>query len=343
MAAGARRVDDACGGLSMMKTVVFFLAALGAAERVEACLCVDPSPCARFRSADVVFVGRVLQVRRSPESDLATFRMSVLRAGKGLTRGQVIEVRAGDARSTCSLDAVPGERWMIYAQRAAGVLTTHRCSATRLAADEPLPSLPPQPGSVAGVATTENEAGEQVGLAGVAVVIDTEERRISTRTSRDGRFVLRDVPPGRHTLRVDVPPGQSAEADVGLASARECVYEHVSAGPGGGLVGRLVDASGAALADVLVRAKAAEADGTLPEHAGAHSTGRGRTANSGWSGSSRATTSSTSATTIRRPAACLMSTRSIRTGPSPPTRVPSASTVASSGSSRSSCARRFPW
>jgi hypothetical protein len=88
MAIGCEPVDDVAVG-SMIRTVVLFVAALGVADRVEAsCVCYTSlAPCASFRDADRVFVGRVLEVKDRVESGTATVRFQVIRNGRGTRVG----------------------------------------------------------------------------------------------------------------------------------------------------------------------------------------------------------------------------------------------------------------
>lgn len=46
-------------------------------------------------------------------------------------------------------------------------------------------------------------------LGGVSIRLDTGAHRLRTRTGADGRFILKNVPPGKHALHAssrDVPP-----------------------------------------------------------------------------------------------------------------------------------------
>lgn len=246
----------------MLKTLVACVLALAGlavlARDGEACTCVtDRSPCSRYVNSEVAFVGRVVSKTTSPDGKVDTFRMRVLRAGKGVTAQQIVQVDSGDADNNCAFDAKQGEQWVVYATREHGRLSTHRCANNRQLEDgEPMPALPPEPGSITGRLTRWNDETEaRVGVAGAAVWIEASGRQIRSSTRAGGWFALREVPIGRHVVRFDVGVDESAEADVELYGHGDCGEGFALVRAGGGIVGTLVEADGAPLRNVDVTIK----------------------------------------------------------------------------------------
>ena len=236
-------------------TVALALLALVAGVRdADACTCATRSLCYVYAGSDAVFLGTVLDVRERAQAPKVV-RMRVARAYKGVRGGTVVTVTLpGGNSANCSLDVEKGQRWVIYGERTGGSYGSSLCSGSYMVqAGDPSPDLPPVPGSVTGVLGRDDDAGEPKGVGGVTVRVDAPTGPISARTRADGRFRLAGVPVGRRTIIFDVGRGEAAEADIELESSADCVDVQVSVGPGGGVVGTVLDAAGAPLADAWVR------------------------------------------------------------------------------------------
>ena len=115
----------------------------------SACSCgYSPSPCQGYR-AEVVFAGEVVSV--DEVSGQFQMRLRVLRAYKDL--GASTADVWSNPRSSCGVKLDVGGRYVIYTSK--GRMTLHACGGygQHLAPGEPLPDLPPVPGSVYGRVT----------------------------------------------------------------------------------------------------------------------------------------------------------------------------------------------
>jgi hypothetical protein len=198
---------------------VLMLIALIVPER-EAAACSCAEPFCGAEDADVVFVGRVLAVWKTPTSVVARFRVE--RAAKGVSPGQIVAIATGTGGSAaCSLDFGAGwKQWLINAHYAAGSpagrpidgLQTS-LSAGFCGGSSPIgfgtadPQFPARSDIRGRVRRFPSGAGEFPPVAGARVWVQTPAGVVQTKTDQGGRFVLRNVPldsPAR--LRVDAGP-----------------------------------------------------------------------------------------------------------------------------------------
>jgi hypothetical protein len=107
--------------LSTRRTLLSLTIILLASHEAFSCSCADPSVREKFRAADLVFLGRVVEVKRAPDNageifDHVTF--DVEKRWKG-PRGPRLTLAWGfDNPGMCNdLPLTPGERYLIYSSR----------------------------------------------------------------------------------------------------------------------------------------------------------------------------------------------------------------------------------
>ena len=110
------------------------LPALGLVQPAHACRCSGPGPgAAALRRADVAVVGEVVEVLGEPPSGPTGFILRVARRFRG-DAGATLRVAM--PATSCGIRWIAvGERWLVFARRGDGVLTTRQCTGSvRLAA-----------------------------------------------------------------------------------------------------------------------------------------------------------------------------------------------------------------
>ncbi|HYE16045.1 MAG TPA: hypothetical protein VD968_16515 [Pyrinomonadaceae bacterium] len=106
-----------------------------------ACSCEDPSTRKKFRAADAVFLGRVVEVAPNDDRRFAEHpyrvRFAVEKSWKGGVGREASVVSHFDRPGSCGdLKFTPGESYLIYAEREKGVLVIYiDCGPNRRAAD----------------------------------------------------------------------------------------------------------------------------------------------------------------------------------------------------------------
>ena len=126
----------------------FVLAGLfvSAPRSVEACSCMAVSACQQVAAADAVFVGDVLDVAE-PGSGRKLVTMRVVRSHKGSPKvDEVVTVTMPRGSSaSCSLDAIVGARFVMFATLRDGALSTNLCAGSHSVAPGTTPPDPPAP------------------------------------------------------------------------------------------------------------------------------------------------------------------------------------------------------
>ena len=111
---------------------------------VEACSCMARSPCQLLAAADAVFVADVLDVAESG-SGRKLVTMWVVRGHKGSPNADEVVVVAmpRGSSASCSLEAIVGARFVIFATVRDGGFSTNLCSGSHgVAPDAAPPDLP---------------------------------------------------------------------------------------------------------------------------------------------------------------------------------------------------------
>ena len=202
-------------------------------EDAAGCSCALFSACQTYARSRAVFVAEVLDVTEAATAVRKSARMRVIRSYKGdAATGQTVTVFTLRGRSAdCSLDLDAGDRYVLFADGADGRYSTSMCHGSYpLPAGAPLPDLPPPAGTVTGRLTrpAADAGAPPVPLAGVPVWVETAGGRIESRTDRDGRFRLDEVPTGMRAVRFDAGTGGVAGMVIDLQSSDDCAEIDVS-------------------------------------------------------------------------------------------------------------------
>jgi hypothetical protein len=180
----------------------------GGIRPASACTCYDSqTPCERYASSPIVFVGDVL----SSETVDGWYRMRVrvVRALKGIAEATTTDVWS---HMMCGTRLEKGARYAIHAARTwygFGWMEIHGCGGNvRIAPGDAGPELPPVPGSIYGKVWRFNEnPGGGVKpwepLPSVRVTLDLPAGPVTTSSDRLGRFRFGDIPAGKYQLSVN--------------------------------------------------------------------------------------------------------------------------------------------
>jgi hypothetical protein len=251
------------------------VAALACARDAVACSCMSSGPpCQAAFQVDAVFIGTVrsIDLRKVPMDGMATpvdrrmVHIAVERVVRGV-EGTVVDVWTGMGGGDCGFDFKAGERYVVYAWRRDGALTTGICSRTRLLSDAAedlayfaaLPSAP-SAGVVSGTIVHFATRGpdvptEKVPVADVQVLLRSTGGVFSGMTDPAGRYTIAHVPPGTYDFEVLPPSGFSRRflgAHVELKDPRACVVQDFGLRYDGRVSGTLVDGRGKPVADLRV-------------------------------------------------------------------------------------------
>lgn len=189
---------------------------LGPARRdAAACDCAPPRGCAAD-TADVLFVGQVVDVWQGRQARIA--RIRVERAARGAEGGQVLAVLSW--RTDCGLAFVTGQRWLIAAgtrrpdpvEGHAAALGVGACSGSFMIrpgdAGPTFPARSDISGRVERVTSSPDREGPAV--IGARVWVTTSGGAIDGRTDHNGHFLLHGVPLAPPLdLHVDLPAGEA--------------------------------------------------------------------------------------------------------------------------------------
>ena len=232
--------------------VVVLWLLLGTAEDVWACSCVPRSPCSMYSATSTVFLGRVLEVHREGEINIA--RIEVSRIWKG-TVDPVVTV-SNEAGTSCSFDFSVGQRFLVFGEGSGSRFRTQMCAGGGpLRANDPEPELPPPAGRVTGSVFRLNESFRSrddliVRMPGARIWLTVNDQVIETRADAAGLFRLDGVPAGTHTIHADVGPAFEAITQVALRSPSDCAVATIMPRPAGRISGTLTSADGTPVRDI---------------------------------------------------------------------------------------------
>jgi hypothetical protein len=230
-----------------------------------ACECGRPSPCEAFNHASAVFIGKVVGGTRKVSEftkDGKTFsveagnvRVLVEESFKGVAETEVI-VTGGYFEMCGPFGFVRGERYIFYTRHEGSTnFFVGMCSPTIAVeyAKEDVDFLHslPKPGvggRVFGQIKVDLGQREEPPLAGVKVVLSSEQRTYETTTDKNGQYEIRSVVPGDYQIRAHLPDNYTTddndhEEELSVAD-RGCVAKSFSAEIDSRLSGRVLDLAG---------------------------------------------------------------------------------------------------
>jgi hypothetical protein len=240
--------------------LVLPVALLAVPRSADACSCVRMSSCQQYASSPAVFAADVVDVVEGATGP-KTVRMRVVRSYKGTAKaGEEVTVRMPRGTSaSCSLDADPGDRYVIHAGVGSEGFSTSLCQGSYgLKKEDPLPDLPPPAGQVTGVINRYRMGAprgqEWIPIVDALVYVVTPGGRIEARTDAAGRFTMAGVPLGPRMVRSDVAPGERVEERINLQFKEDCAEVFGTPSPTGRLIGAVLDHTGKPIkgADVSV-------------------------------------------------------------------------------------------
>jgi hypothetical protein len=250
-------------------------------SRASACDCRfgGGAPCEEFWRVDAVFTGRVVgssQITVDEETYKRTervVRLAVERSFRGDVEQVETEVLTGLGDADCGYAFRLGERYIVYAHRNEKnhKLYTSICTRTRplaRAADDlafirELATTRDSAGSIFGRVVRRNyqwKEGEDVirPIADVEVVVEAGDEKYEMRSDAQGRFRVSGLQPGNYRVKLKVPQGLTSESlkddrsrllegEVTVV-ARGCVETEFHLEPDTRVSGRVIDATGQAVA-----------------------------------------------------------------------------------------------
>lgn len=225
-------------------------------------------PPGEFWQAAAVFSARVLAIERvkdaaRPFADRRRVRMMVIERFAGDVHPDGSKVAVETAANGYRF--VKGQEYFIYAAREDGRLTVAASSGTKLLS-RAVPELAygrlvahgyAPPGVIIGtVRLAPGERGARAQpLPGVTVVIDGAGPRAETTTDPAGRYRIVVSAAGTYTVTANVPETHytaSASRSVALPDSHACAQVDIDVRFNGRVSGRVIDASGKAVAGVTV-------------------------------------------------------------------------------------------
>lgn len=270
-------------------TLLALAACLVCADAALACSCLRPGPpCDAYGSASAVFVGTVTGVREKPRTEQdadwtpRAFEFAVEQAFLGV-EGAEVEVFTGSGGGDCGYGFRRGESYLVYAHRDEkdGRLKTGICTRTRPAAQaaEDLEFLRGLAGREPGVTISGRVERQRPGtnpdgtpkaeaLAGAALVVEGEGVRRELRADERGRYSLSGLKPGSYKVRLTPPEGllaHTAEREVRVGD-RGCAVADFFVVDDGRIGGRVTDAQGQPVPQILLDLVAADKPEGDPEH-----------------------------------------------------------------------------
>ncbi len=125
----------------MIRTLLMCLLFVAAGSTAYSCSCADPTVREKFRTSDLVFVGRVTDIQAAPANSdmfLYTVTLHVERKWKGSAKPDVTVLWAYDRPGWCNdLSLAKGQRYLIYTSREKGSYGVYPDCGTNYLAETP--------------------------------------------------------------------------------------------------------------------------------------------------------------------------------------------------------------
>lgn len=235
------------------------------------------SPCEVYWRAEAVFAGKV--IGRAPfyfeeahgnlryRRQQISLRFSIEQAFRGISGSEVEIVTSSDGDS--GYEFKDGESYIVYARRY-GLdkrrLYADNCDRIKFAADaeedlEYIRALPP-PGSGGAVFgsvrkltrfLSEDGRYQESYLSDIKISAEGNGKRFETVTDKGGHYRFSGLAPGRYTINADLPEEQNSHShDTVEVIDRGCTTSDFYAQPNGQVSGRVFDAKGDPLPNIVV-------------------------------------------------------------------------------------------
>src|SRR5215813_2192911 len=252
-----------------MRTRSFFgamalFAILLTARTADACTCENGGPpCQAYSNTVAVFVGTPIVMKPNGLSpELGTygnrvFTFIVEEGFRGVNLGQVQVITGG----TCGYNFKIGERYLVYAgfDNKTRTYGTSICTRT-----QPLANASDDLDYIRGLArmepgatlsgeirrlrrNLETQQTEQLGpVSNIEISVTGEDKAFAARTDERGRYQLNKIPPGKYTVKLNLPPELSDpnQGRPATLTDRGCAVVDFYATDSTRISGRVIDSEG---------------------------------------------------------------------------------------------------
>ena len=196
------------------------------------CVCGTPEPAEAFNNARMVFIGRMLggtekitlndRVGKPYVIEAGQVRFAVEEVFKGSQVPEITLQINSNKDTSCTYGLKRGETYVVYAHfdEKENTLFTFVCSRTKIARSEYakadlnfLMNLPPagSGGNLRGLIYADSKGTGDKPLSDVRVQISSAEGQVITAfTDQKGRFVVRQLKPGKYKVEPNFPPNYSS-------------------------------------------------------------------------------------------------------------------------------------
>lgn len=245
--------------LSLFTLATSLLLLIGFREIGYACSCFGTTPCEGYKTAAIVFVGRVVGVDDTPYRGVR-YTFEIERLFKG---GNAMSVTVESETWGCGYHFDNQQAYLVYATRTEqGSFYTDKCYRTRplSKAAFDLEYLRRVPNSLdasflAGRISQMVAIGDIKPVAGLKIVAERDTGSYETVTDTAGMFCYVGLPAGSYTFRYVLPAHMvpvnrmSNEARINDGGCTEVDIQLV---PTGVVAGRVSDSAGRSMSDVMV-------------------------------------------------------------------------------------------
>jgi hypothetical protein len=209
-----------------MRVLIAFVALIALyPNESDACSCIGPQPaCAAVWTADDVFSGTVLEIKKSASGKRVTFRVDRMWHSTTNRTVKTLDVETGIGGGDCGFPFREGGQYLVYASGGRGeqVLSTGICSNTRMLehAAEDLAYLKSLAeggllSRIWGQVLIRHPNDEWIPLPNVMLDLHRGDDLWTTTSDAEGRFEFVDLPPALYHVFA-----RDYLVETGLTSAR---------------------------------------------------------------------------------------------------------------------------
>ena len=222
--------------------IVALLLCTGSPDLATACDCFGRPACETSWDADLVFVGTAATVSE-PVAGVEDTEFTIEEWLRGERVGAKITLRSEGVGFSCAYGFKPGVKYLVMANRRAGVWTAALCGGTlsfpgaESTAKEIRSAVRSRaPGTVSGEVFFDAFPDERVGgsapIVGAEVTLRDGRTRLSVATDAKGEFRLSRVLPGTYELIVNVPSNATPVPPQRLVvGANACIKRYIYSDP----------------------------------------------------------------------------------------------------------------